>query len=126
MKQLLFLGVAAVLAAFLAAGGLTGSSGTVHADPFNNVFTYKTTWSTLAVNSAPNLDVQVGIDCPLGSGGCPATTSAPFFDIAVTQYGQNVHGCDGTAVGAGSTRADGMPSVAPSSPGGFGCVSQLL
>src|SRR5437588_3977914 len=100
MKQLLFLGVAAVLAAFLAAGGLTGSSGTVHADPFNNVFTYKTTWSTLAVNSAPNLDVQVGIDCPLGSGACPPTTSAPFFDIAVTQYGQNVHGCDGTAVGA--------------------------
>ena len=71
MKQLLFLGVAAVLAAFLAAGGLTGSSGTVHADPFNSVFTYKTTWSTLAPASAPNLDVQVGIDCPLGSGACP-------------------------------------------------------
>jgi len=98
MKQLLFLGVAAVLAAFLAAGGLTGgSSGTVHADPFNNVFTYKTTWSTLASGSSPNLDVQVGIDCPLGSGACPASTNAPFFDIAVTQYGQNIHGCDGTA-----------------------------
>src|SRR5438093_5344183 len=93
MKQLLLLGVAAVLAAFLAAGGLTGSSGTVHADPFNNVFTYKTTWSTLATASAPNLDVQVGIDCPLGSGACPPTTSAPFFDIAVTQYGQAVHSC---------------------------------
>ena len=93
MKQLLFLGVAAVLAAFLAAGGLTGSSGTVHADPFNAVFTYKTTWSTLAPASAPNLDVQVGIDCPLGSGACPPTTSAPFFDIAVTQYGQVVHSC---------------------------------
>jgi len=101
MKQLLLLGVAAVLAAFVAAGGLIGgSSGTVHADPFNNVFTYKTVWSTLTANSAPDLDVTVAIDCPLGTGACPASTNAPFFDIAVTQYTNNIVGCTGTAVGA--------------------------
>ncbi len=96
MKQLFLLGVAAVFAAFLFAGGLTTQGGgTVHADPFISNFTYKTTWSGLAPNTAPNLDVQVGLDCPLGSGSCPAAGSSttPFFDIAVTQYTSNVHTC---------------------------------
>lgn len=91
MKRLFLMGVAVALAAFVWAGGVSRDTGTVNADPFPSLIDYNITWGGVAAGTSPNLNVQLNIDCP--GGVCPALSSAPFFDIAVTQYSANVHSC---------------------------------
>ncbi len=101
MKRFAGCALAALAAACMFAAAARDARIT-NADPFNDVFVYKTTWSTLAPNSAPNLDIQLSIDCQLGAGSCPATSNAPLFDVAATQYTANVVACTVTNPGTGA------------------------